>query len=128
MNDTNRNTRTLIVSFVVAIMALIPLRFIELGQLDTSSQYVQVLGTDTRAEVVLPDANVTPVAELEAPYAEIERQAVLGEISNVECIPQSEAEETLRLMRDRVAVGDLEREQLDYAIERMVQVENSICR
>lgn len=128
MNDTNRNTRTLIVSFVVAIMALIPLRFIEVGQQLGEQQYVQVLGTDISREVVLPNAEIVAESVLEAPFAEMESQAVLGEVGGVSCVSQAEAEKTLTIMRDRVAVGDLDREQLDYAVQRMVEVENSICR
>lgn len=128
MNDTNRNTRTLIVSFVVAIMALIPLRFIEVGQQLGEQQYVQVLGTDISREVVLPNAEIVTESVLEAPFAEMESQAVLGEVGGVSCVSQAEAEKTLTIMRDRVAVGDLDREQLDYAVQRMVEVENSICK
>jgi hypothetical protein len=52
MNDTNKNTRTLIVGFVVAVMALIPMRFIEVGQLVDGST-PQVLG-ETVVESPVP--------------------------------------------------------------------------
>lgn len=63
MNNIDRNTRTLIVSFLIAIFALIPLRFIEVGEQRTVlSSNAQVLG-----ETV--DENIP---KLEAPYDELE--------------------------------------------------------
>lgn len=48
ITDNDRNTRTLILSFVIAIMALIPLRFYEAGeqQLD-QLEHAAVLGAMT---------------------------------------------------------------------------------
>jgi hypothetical protein len=85
MKDFNSNSRTLIVSFVLAIMFLVPLRFVELGNqtvLPTVSS--QVLGTS----VILPNANVEVESVLlEAPYAEIEagcskRDGLIKELDN----------------------------------------------
>ena len=68
MTDFDRNVRTLIVCFVVAVFGLIPLRFIEVGN------SVRVLGESTvievKDEVKLPNAEVETV-ELEAPYDEV---------------------------------------------------------
>lgn len=62
MEEINRNTRTLIVSFTVAILAMIPLRFVELGnQLEMVDTRSMVLGE--AVEEVLQ-----PVSELESPY------------------------------------------------------------
>ncbi len=58
MNNLNRNTRTLIVSFLIAVFALIPLRFIEVGQMQ--EQYLvetQVLGDKT--EEIIEEASYT---------------------------------------------------------------------
>jgi hypothetical protein len=85
MTDLNRNTRTLIVSFAIAIMALVPLRFIEVGNMMKEYNYVgqnqaMVLGEQTqREEVVLPETRETVESQvrLEAPYDEIDG-VVLG--------------------------------------------------
>ena len=44
MNEANRNTRTLIVSFLIAIAVLVPLRFVEIGEMGVGSSETQVLG------------------------------------------------------------------------------------
>jgi hypothetical protein len=68
MTDTDRNTRTLIVCFSLAVMALIPLRFVEVGQLtEMAAGQVQVLGETTQQEVVTASQT-----GLEAPYNEID--------------------------------------------------------
>lgn len=81
MNDFNRNTRTLIVSFVIAIMALVPLRFVEVGQYAVENP--QVLGEKVILEpqIVLPSAELTEES-LEMPYREIDG-LVLGEQEEV---------------------------------------------
>lgn len=75
MNDNiNRNTRTLIVSFVIAIMVLIPLRFVEVGN---------SLGGEAS---VLGESIVSPEVRIEPPYDQIDAlveedsdNSVLGE-------------------------------------------------
>jgi hypothetical protein len=67
MNNLNRNTRTLIVCFLIAIFALIPLRFIEAGQQQDYLIPTQVLGEKTEK----PVREVQEVRlGLEAPYAQ----------------------------------------------------------
>ncbi len=77
MNNLNRNTRTLIVSFLIAIFALIPLRFIEVGQQQNYLIPTQVLGEKT--EAVMEDNS-----GLEAPYNEIEKCYSQKEIDDME--------------------------------------------
>ncbi len=61
MNDNiNRNTRTLIVSFVIAVMVLIPLRFVEVGN---------GLGSEVS---VLGESVVSPEVKIESPYDQID--------------------------------------------------------
>jgi len=103
MTDLNRNTRTLIAAFVVAIFALVPLRFVADGQMDSSLWYraenVRVLGTeDNRGSGIILPETASPMymnseAILEAPYDEIEleKENVLGAttesvVTNVNCI------------------------------------------
>jgi len=78
MTDTDRNTRTLVVCFSIAIMALIPLRFVEVGQqMEEVATSVTVLGETTQKEVVLPETRAEAV--LEAPYNEIDGSCLSGE-------------------------------------------------
>lgn len=75
IEDTNRNVRTLIVSFVIAIMALIPLRFMELGE--SALQMPAISQTQVLGESVAVEKETTGLG-LEAPYDEIERAAVIN--------------------------------------------------
>ncbi|MDD4027146.1 MAG: hypothetical protein PHO75_03065 [Candidatus Shapirobacteria bacterium] len=59
MTDHDRNMRTLILCFVLAVMALLPLRVMELGQEISTASTTQVLGdTIEQKEVVLPNSEV----------------------------------------------------------------------
>ena len=61
ITDHDRNVRTLIVSFVIAIMVLVPLRFYEAGQQEIDSlSEVQVLGASTE-RVVAPTPTELPL-------------------------------------------------------------------
>ena len=75
MTDLERNTRTLIVCFSLAIFGLIPLRFLEIGQ-QTPEDFggATVLGETQvfeNSQVVLPSAEVNQgyvLGDLEAPF------------------------------------------------------------
>jgi len=59
MTDHDRNIRTLVTCFVLAVLSLTVLRFVELGQSVSAISGSQVLGETTRKEkVVLPDAEL----------------------------------------------------------------------
>lgn len=131
MNDISRNTRTLILSFVIAVMALIPMRFVEIGQEIGQEPYVSVLGAEDYGEVVLPNAEVeveSADAVLEAPFNEIENQMLTGEVAGESCIARVDAESLLNQMRETVATGELQADELDEMIRQMIQVENSVCQ
>lgn len=52
ITDFDRNVRTLIVSFVIAIMVLIPLRFYEAGQEEMGRiEEVRILGATTEIKL-----------------------------------------------------------------------------
>jgi hypothetical protein len=92
MNDLDRNTRTLIVSFVIAIMVLIPLRFVEVGE-----QQARVFGMNSQvlgevSEVVKPDSMQT--VKLEEPYNEID--------GNWGCIEKDKLNELEEAVSDRL--------------------------
>jgi hypothetical protein len=67
MTDFDRNIRTLIVCFVLAIVALVPLRLVEIGNIvDVSSTHV--LGETTeygKNEIALPNADIGIIEEVE---------------------------------------------------------------
>jgi hypothetical protein len=77
ITDIDRNSRTLIVCFVIAIFALIPLRFVEYGNIESLAQ-PQVLGE----QVIQQEPIIEEVVEarLEAPYNEIEK---IGEVNDL---------------------------------------------
>lgn len=56
MTDNDKNIRTLIVCFVLAILALIPLKIVEFKQIQDKN--VQVLGEQTTEEIQLPNAEI----------------------------------------------------------------------
>lgn len=57
MTDHDRNIRTLVICFVILVLALIPLRFVEFGN-DLTTSSTQVLGEETVSTVVLPNAEL----------------------------------------------------------------------
>ena len=73
MTDLDRNTRTLIVCFSIALVALIPLRFVEAGQQAVRVGQSQVLGQSAERDVIAPVTvkRINP-AQLQAPYDEID--------------------------------------------------------
>lgn len=62
MTDHDRNIRTLVLCFVLAIMALLPLRLVEMGNSSvTSVSQTQVLGEivqQQQDQVILPNAEI----------------------------------------------------------------------
>ena len=72
MTENDRNTRTLIVCFVMAMMALVPLRVVEMGQ---SLNQTRVLG---ETEEVLTDVVIEEVDETEI-ETETEDQMMVDE-------------------------------------------------
>jgi hypothetical protein len=127
MSEFNQNTRTLIVSFVVAIMALIPLRFVEVGNNMMVSQPM-VLGETVESQIVLPNAEVKPEL-FEAPYNE-EGKQVLGATTEAapSCIDKEEAnrlyEEYAKTL-GTVNLNDLQKQKLS---EEVLNVAKSVCR
>jgi len=115
MNESNRNTRTLIVSFVVAIMALIPLRFVEVGQV--LENQAQVLGES----VVLPSSEVVAEPVLEAPYNEIEA-------NKVNCVAKSDSQLLLTEYKTQLESGLVSANAIDQVVEEMVNIEKNTCK
>jgi len=85
MEEINRNTRTLIVSFTVAILAMIPLRFVEVGnQLEVVDSRSMVLG-ETSQPAVLPSS------DLESPYNEIDGELSVEVVEVNDCLSEVDA-------------------------------------
>jgi len=127
ISEFNRNCRTLVVSFVIAIMAMIPLRFVEMGQIMTMAEPT-VLGETVSQEVVLPSAEVEQKL-FEAPYdQEGSVEQVLGTSTEVSCISRDEANmlyESYATKLETVKLNDLQKQQL---AEEVLAVEQSVCR
>lgn len=113
MTDQTRNIRTLIVCFVVAIMVLIPLRFIEVGNSLMEQRNESVLG-----EISLPEPGGP---KLEAPYEEIEAQSY-------ECIDSEAAHTRVEQITERMMADDLGQEEARQLSNELVEIERRVCR
>jgi hypothetical protein len=108
-NDLNKNTRTLIVSFVIAIMALIPLRFVEV-----SNQF------GGKSEV-LGDTSVGYSAVLEAPYNEMES-------SNSSCLDNEQADLMVNDYITQLEDKSVSSVQKDEIVSSIQIVEENRCK
>jgi hypothetical protein len=115
MDDTSRNTRTLIVSFVLAVMVLIPLRFVEVGQV-SSSNSSQVLGETT----VNRETVATPTAALEEPYQTIESQ-------KHNCVSRSDLDAEWEKLKTDVEDNKIDKDQTLNAASMFISMEKSVC-
>lgn len=119
MNDLDRNTRTLIVSFVIAIFCLIPLRFYEAGSQYAASR-AEVLGA--HQEVVLPDSELRSDSKqpvLEFPY---------GEIENSDCMSQAEADKLVSGLTELLKTPGLGDEIVNEAMEEIASAQANVCK
>ncbi len=108
MNDNiNRNTRTLIVSFVAAIMVLIPLRFVEVG--NSLNGEASVLG----------ETMVQPEAKIEAPYDQID--------SIVPCNLDQDVDTAVSLLTAKLEEG-LSTDEAEVIFNEIESVEATRCK
>ncbi|HWS48909.1 MAG TPA: hypothetical protein VN174_02590 [Candidatus Methanoperedens sp.] len=116
MTNFDRNTRTLIVSFLIAIFALIPLRFIEAGQEQESLYYSQsqVLGEST--EVGNNVEEKLDEVRLEAPYDVLES-----------CVSKSDlviiSEEVFRQFDN----GEISEDEARQLLEDVAVLQKNVC-
>lgn len=124
MNDLNRNTRTLIVCFVVAIFTLIPLKFYETGNQVVSKS--EVLGVQRKIGVALPDSRLgsASVPVLEFPYEEIES----AEAEVTDCILREEADKVIGNLAEILKISGLDDELVTAAMEEIERIEENVCR
>ena len=125
MKDIDRNTRTLIICFVVAVFSLIPLRFYEIGnKMGEFSSGSQVLGLSQAAEVVdLPSSQVTEESQivLEYPYNKIEEEGA-------GCLSGEEVDSRVRELTEVLKADDLDEETVTVLIGEIENLENSACK
>lgn len=114
MNNFDRNTRTLIVSFLIAIFTLIPLRFVEAGQEQNMLMDAQVLGES----IVVSEDGVAdksgPV--FEAPYDELEKCMNKDDVKAME-------EGVINLIQN----DNLPKKQLVIVLDELQKAEDNIC-
>lgn len=115
MNNSDRNTRTLIVCFLVAVFALIPLRFIEAGQEQELMLQTQVLGEKIEQPMVVEEEVI--FSGLEAPYDQLES-----------CISQEEIE----MMENEIFLSyqdeNLSEEEVEVLLTEIGEKKNNICQ
>jgi len=123
MNDLNRNTRTLVICFVVAIFTLIPLRFYEAGS-EMAMERSEVLGVQRQVEIELPNDKLRneSVSVLEFPYEEIESAEV------EDCVTEEEADRVVENLTDILKTPGLDSELVTAAMEEIKRVEASVCK
>lgn len=129
MNENNANTRTLILSFAIAVMALVPLRFVEVGQM--LGEQPMVLGETTAYEEVVLPQQATERPLLEQPYDEIEAGAnVLGETAEepTSCIAITDADQLESKIIKRMQSEDVTRGEIDELVAQMAEIENLRCK
>jgi len=113
MEEINRNTRTLIISFTVAILAMIPLRFVEVGnQLEVIDSRSMVLG-ETSQEVI----------SLESPYNVIDAEA-----EAVESAEAVEANDCLTEVDASVMIKEIVNDMSPDYLSEIELVRENICQ
>ncbi|MFA5025824.1 MAG: hypothetical protein WC503_04925 [Candidatus Shapirobacteria bacterium] len=116
MNNFDRNTRTLIVSFLIAIFALIPLRFVEAGTEQLRFDDAQVLGESVN--VVNEMKTVEEVSpKLEAPYDELENCRTESEVMLIE-------DQITQLLEENT----LSDSEMVDVLNELKRVETNICK
>ena len=124
MTDLDRNTRTLIMSFAVAMFALVPLRFIEVGQQVTDMSGTMVLGTQESVEQEVTDYQSE--ARLEAPYNEIDGPVLGASIESSEEVMVEESVNCINADEASAIIEDMYNS--GASSEDMQLVANSVCQ
>ncbi|HBP51078.1 MAG: hypothetical protein US68_C0001G0064 [Candidatus Shapirobacteria bacterium GW2011_GWE1_38_10] len=115
MTNFDRNTRTLIVSFLVAIFALIPLRFIEAGEQRSFIGDAQVLGESSSVQVY--EDNGKAEIKFEAPYDKLETCASREKVTAME-----------NEIVEKLNNSELSEDQIDLILDELRKVETSVCQ
>ncbi len=129
MTNLDRNTRTLIVCFTLALMGLIPLRFVEVGQSPAVAGQAMlterpvVLGETM--EVAVEAVETRSPAILEAPYDEIDGAMPLGE---EDCLDADEAGRMIDELTGDLVSGNYDEIKISEILLEAEKVEARICR
>lgn len=123
MEEMNRNTRTLIVSFTVAIMAMIPLRFVEVGnQLEVIDRGSMVLG-ETSQEVV------SLTSDLESPYNVIDAEVEAVEaVETNDCLTEADASVMIKEISTEMSQDNVSNEEITEYLSEINLVRENICQ
>lgn len=125
MKDIDRNTRTLIICFVVAVFSLVPLRFYEVG-MQSEAQQAYVLGLSDQADQMsLPDSQIQESSQpvLEYPYEEVEKQALTSN-----CLDQQEADRQIEALVEVLKTESLAEETVTAIVDEISKIEGSVCK
>jgi len=118
MKNIDRNTRTLIICFVVAIFGLVPLRFYEVGnQIGYSGS--AVLGE----QISLPESELKQLSQpvLESPYEEME-------MVKLDCLSRQEADSQIEVLVEVLKSNDLNEETVSALVGEIERIEGSVCK
>lgn len=122
MTNLDKNTRTLVICFTIAVMGLVPLRFVEVG--NEMSLGASVLG-ERMEEVVLPEAGEPAESEaekglLESPYEEIEQ-------GQVRCTTDEDIQSLAKELEWRISSGTSSEEELNFVQVELQKAEENRC-
>ena len=120
MTDADRNTRTLILCFTLALMGLIPLRFVEAGQ-NRLMERPMVLGETVVVREVVESRSP---AILEVPYDKIDGPSLRG----TDCLSVDEAGRIIDEMTRGLVSGDYDEVEITEMISEAEEVEARMCR
>ncbi len=140
MTDNDRNMRTLVVSFMVALMVMVPLRFIEATK-TTLEEANRVLGESTYIQPVRRVVQEKPVvvtnSELEAPYNKIEMSSdselIESEVKSVPevknpCLTAGTASRMINtLVKSSGDVSEMTEAESALLFEKIDKIEKRIC-
>jgi hypothetical protein len=121
MTDADRNMRTLIVCFTLALMGLIPLRFVEVGQ-SRMGERPMVLGES----VVVESVELRSPAVLEAPFDEIDGPSL--EEATIDCLSGDEASQMVDEMTRSLLKGDYDETEISQILDEVDEIEARICQ
>jgi hypothetical protein len=99
-------------------MVLIPLRFVEAGQM-TEDSGTQVLGVTTAADQVKTPTAV-PTSVLEEPYNTIE--------NNSGCVPKVEVDVAWASLKAKIVNNEVDQNQALDMANKLVPLEQNICK
>ncbi len=133
MTEMDRNVRTLIVCFSIALMVMIPLRFVEAGQMAVAEQrralrnQGSVAGVEYTAEEEEVADEGLNAAHLEAPYDEIDG-VNLGKEVAVDCVLEEQAGALIESITGGLVEGEYSEEEVELILDMVEDIEARVCQ